>query len=133
MWNAFNQALTLIAKTSVNAYYAIPREKVLVCRPLRKAQIRWLQFALVYLLVNSLACLAKLSSLRRINQTSITENIVDLMFTLLILALICVASGSCWVLTFNPSGLSSILNDMRSLQKITSGNKVNRFTFHSNN
>jgi len=109
IWNALNQALALIAKTSVNVYYAIPQDKVLVCRPLHKSQIVWLNFALVYLLFNGLACFVTLISLRNVNHTNISEHITTLMATLIILTLIWIEFFACWVLTFNTRAASSML------------------------
>jgi len=73
MWKAFNRALFLIAKTSVNVYNTIPMQKLLVYRSLTKIQILWLHFAEVYLLINSPACLATLSSLTTYKPTKHTR------------------------------------------------------------
>jgi len=123
MWNTLNQTLTLIAKTSVNVYYAIPHDQVLVCRSLAKSQTRWLIFAAIYFLLNSFTLVATLSSLRRINQTNITDHAAELMFTLIILTLIGIASGPCCTFTFNTRQVCSTISDLRALQKITKGNQ----------
>jgi len=121
MWNTLSLALKIISKQSVNPYYTLPNEKILACTTLTKFQILWLHFSVLYYITNAVACCLTLYSLRKINQSNINVNVSELMITLVILMILGISCAPCWSFTFHPSGMASLVSDLRGLQKITKG------------
>jgi len=127
MWNTLGLVLKIISKKSVKTYYAIPSERILICRPLTRLKSTWLYFSLIYLIINIFACCTTLYFLRKLNQSNLNENVIELMCTLIILVIIGSCFAPCISFTFNPYGLASLVSDMKPLQTLTAGNSQTKY------